>query len=201
LVEEEKNLLNKRPKLALTRKGYGFALCLMCGGPAVWFAEYEPIDFTLCDACYETATRDDEPDDLDKAVAALKRQLGADEENFVCTDVDGVRHDLTPSGYYITSRPERVLHRILASYPPHEIAEMGFEGCRQYRGYDPIEFLVDEIEHARMMRDGVLDEVMNRTSRWRFSIVWRPLIEGKAATEVRRFRAEAPSQGENRTGV
>ena len=26
-------------------------------------------------------------------------------------------------------------------------------------GYDPIDFLVDDIEHARMLRDGVLDAV------------------------------------------
>jgi hypothetical protein len=153
--------MNNRPKLALTRKDLGFALCLMCGGPAVWFAEYEPVDLTLCDACYETATRDDEPDALDKAVTALRHQLGADDENFVCTDIDGVKHDLSPSGYYITSKPEGLLHRIHANYPPDEIAEIGFDEVHRLRGLDPIpiEFLVDEAEHARMARDGVLDDV------------------------------------------
>jgi hypothetical protein len=153
--------MNNRPKLTLTRKDPGFALCLMCGGPAVWFAEYEPVDLTLCDACYETATRDDEPDALDKAVTALRHQLGADDENFVCTDIDGVKHDLSPSGYYITSKPEGLLHRIHANYPPDEIAEIGFDEVHRLRGLDPIpiEFLVDEAEHARMVRDGVLDDV------------------------------------------
>ena len=82
-------------------------------------------------------------------------------ENFVCTDTDGALHDLNPPGscYYITSKPEGSLHRINAGYWPDEIAEQGIEGCRQSRGYDPIEFLVAEIEHARMLRDGVLDVV------------------------------------------
>jgi hypothetical protein len=66
--------MNNRPKLTLTRKDPGFALCLMCGGPAVWFAEYEPVDLTLCDTCYETAMRDDEPDVFDKAVTALRQR-------------------------------------------------------------------------------------------------------------------------------
>ena len=67
---------------------------------------------------------------LDKAVTALRHQLGADDENyenFVCTDIDGVKHDLSPSGYYITSGSEGLLHRIHANYPPDEIAEIGFD--------------------------------------------------------------------------
>jgi hypothetical protein len=152
--------MNNRPKLTLTRKDPGFALCLMCGGPAVWFAEYEPVDLTLCDACYETATRDDEPDVFDKAVTALRHQLGADQdENFVCTDIDGVKRDLSEGCYYITSKPQGPHHRIDAGYWPDELAEEGFEACRERRGYDPIEFLVTEAEHARMLRDGVLDDV------------------------------------------
>ena len=75
--------------------------------------------------------------------------------------MDGVKHDLSPSGYYITSESEGLLHRIHANYPPDEIAEIGFDEVHRVRGADPIpiEFLVDEAEHARMARDGVLDEV------------------------------------------
>jgi hypothetical protein len=98
-------------------------------------------------------------DRIDKAVTALRRHLGADDENFVCTDIDGAKHDLSPSGYYITSKPEGQHHRIDAGYWPDELAEEGFEACRERRGYDPIEFRVDEVEHARMVRDGVLDDV------------------------------------------
>ena len=65
---------------------------------------------------------------LDRAVAALTRQIAADDKNFVCTDIDGVKHDLSPSGYYITSGSEGLLHRIHASYPPDELAEHGFDG-------------------------------------------------------------------------
>ena len=106
---------------------------------------------------------------LDKAVTALRHQLGfddenrlgANDENFLCTDIDGVKHDLRPAGYYITSEPEGLLHRIHANYPPDEIAEIGFDAVHRFRGLDliPIEFLVDEAEHARMARDGVLDDV------------------------------------------
>jgi hypothetical protein len=93
----------------------------------------------------------------------VRKMLVADNDsgNFVCTDTDGTHHDLSPPGscYYITSKPEGSLHRIIAGYWPDEIAEQGIEGCRQSRGYDPIDFLVDDIEHARMLRDGVLDAV------------------------------------------
>jgi hypothetical protein len=78
-------------------------------------------------------------------------------KNFVCTDIDGVRRDLNL--YYVASKPEGRLHRINAGYPPDELVEEGgLEACRQFRG-DPIEFLVAEAEHARMLRDGVLDVV------------------------------------------
>ena len=50
---------------------------------------------------------------LDKAVTALRHQLGFDVENFVCTDIDGVKHDLSPSGYYIVSESPRAA----ASHP------------------------------------------------------------------------------------
>ena len=108
--------MNNRPKLTLTRKNPGFALCLMCSGPAVWFAEYEPVDLTLCDGCYEAVKRYDEPDALDKAVTALRHQLGADDENFVCTDIDGVEHDLSPPGA-VTTSPVSPRGRIIASMP------------------------------------------------------------------------------------
>lgn len=152
--------MNIRPRVTLTRIDPGPAPCLMCGKPAVWFAEYQPVDLTLCDACYWAAKQDGEPDDLDKAEAAFHHQIGAEQdENFVCTDVDGARHDLSQGCYYIVSRPEGSLYRINAGYWPDELEEEGFEACRQRRGYDPIEFLVTETEHARMMRDGVLDDV------------------------------------------
>jgi hypothetical protein len=82
-------------------------------------------------------------------------------ENFVCVDVEGVEHDLKPPGscYHIVSKPEGALHRIHAGYWPDELAEDGLEGCRHRRGYDPIEFVVAEAEHARMVRDGVIDVV------------------------------------------
>ena len=96
-----------------------------------------------------------------QAAKDVCKMLAADSGNFVCTDIDGARHDLgeTETCYYITSKPEGVLHRIHAGYWPDELAEQGVEGCRERRGYDPIEFLVDEAEHARMMRDGILDAV------------------------------------------
>jgi hypothetical protein len=86
---------------------------------------------------------------------------GDDPEDYVCTDVDGVQRDLNPPGscYYIASRPEGELHRINAGYWPDEIAEDGVEGCRQRRGYDPIDFLVDDVEHTRMLCAGMLDAV------------------------------------------
>jgi hypothetical protein len=82
-------------------------------------------------------------------------------ENFVCIDIDGALHDLRPSGYYITSKPEGRLHRIHANYPPDEIAEIGFDEVHRFRRLNPIpiEFLVTETEHTRMLRDGVLDVV------------------------------------------
>ena len=83
------------------------------------------------------------------------------------------------SCYYITSKPEGSLHRIIAGYWPDEIAEQGIEGCRQSRGYDPIDFLVDDIEHARMLRDGVLDAV-----------------EGQNVLETLCDRADALSRGQ-----
>jgi hypothetical protein len=117
---------------------------------------------------------------LDKAVAALQRQLGGADENLVCTDIDGVNQDLSPSGYYITSGSEGLLHRIHANYPPDEIAEIGFDEVHRLRGLDPIpiEFLVDEAEHARMVRDGVLDDV-----------------EGQNVAEALAGRVEALAQG------
>jgi hypothetical protein len=97
--------------------------------------------------------------DIDNAVTALHKMLLADSdaENFICTDVDGARRDLSSGGYYVASKPEGSLHRINAGYPPDEVAELGFEGVRRFRGYDPIEFLVTEAEHARMLGDGVID--------------------------------------------
>jgi hypothetical protein len=92
---------------------------------------------------------------------AVRKVVAADNhpENFVCADVDGVQHDLNPPGscYCVTSRPEGALHRINAGYWPDELEEEGFQACRRRRGYDPIEFLVTEAEHARMLRDGVVD--------------------------------------------
>jgi hypothetical protein len=82
-------------------------------------------------------------------------------ERFVCIDIDGALHDLSPSGYHISSEPEGRLHHIHANYPPDEIAEIGFDEVHRLRGLNPIpvEFLVTEAEHARMLRDGVLDVV------------------------------------------
>jgi hypothetical protein len=98
-----------------------------------------------------------------RAIKDVRTMLVADSDprNFVCTDTDGARHDLSPSGYYITSKPEGLLHRIHANYPPDEIAEIGFDEVHRLRGLDPIpiDFLVDDVEHARMLRDGVLDAV------------------------------------------
>ena len=48
-------------------------------------------------------------------------------ERFVCIDIDGALHDLSPSGYHISSEPEGRLHHIHANYPPDEIAEIGFD--------------------------------------------------------------------------
>ena len=145
------------PKLTLTRIDPGPAPCLVCGEPAVWFAEYDgPVDLTLCDACYEVAKG--EPDDLDKAVTAMRDMLCADdEESFICTDVDGVEHDLNLN--YVNSTREGTLYRIHAGYPPDETTtEEGLAACRAYRS-EPKEFLVTEVEHARMRRDGVLDAI------------------------------------------
>ena len=82
-------------------------------------------------------------------------------ENFVCVDIDGALQDLSPSAYHITSEPKGRLLRIRADYPPDEIAEIGFDEVHRLRGLNPIpiEFLVTEAEHTRMLRDGVLDEV------------------------------------------
>jgi hypothetical protein len=101
--------------------------------------------------------------ELKDAIDAIREYGMADNHDgvFICTDVNGVQHDLSPSGYYITSESEGLLHRIHANYPPDEIAEIGFDEVHRHRGLDPIpiEFLVDEAEHARMVRDGVLDDV------------------------------------------
>jgi hypothetical protein len=96
----------------------------------------------------------------DKAVVKML-VADSDSANFVCTDINGAQHDLSPPGscYYITSRPEGSLHRINAGYWPDELAEESVEECRQRRGYDPIEFLVDDVEHTRMLRAGILDAV------------------------------------------
>jgi hypothetical protein len=105
-----------------------------------------------------------EPEEQVRLLLAAKdvcKMLATDSGSFVCTDIDGAQHDLSPPGscYYITSKPEGPLHRIHAGYWPDELAEGGIEGCRQSRGYNPIDFLVDDREHARMLRDGVLDVV------------------------------------------
>ncbi len=100
------------------------------------------------------------------AVAALLEMVSAgyDSENFVCTDVDGVQHDLRPP-YYVESKREGRLYRVFAGYPPDELAELGLEGVRAVRQqlgvlvFDPVLFLVTEAEHARMLRDGVIDAV------------------------------------------
>jgi hypothetical protein len=99
--------------------------------------------------------------ELKDAIDAIREYGMADNHDgvFICTDVNGVQHDLSPGGYYIVSKPEGSLHRIFAGYPPDEIADAGFEAVRQLKGFDPIEFLVDATEHARMVRDGVLDVV------------------------------------------
>ena len=96
----------------------------------------------------------------DKAVVKML-VADSDSANFVCTDIDGAQHDLRPPGscYYITSRHEGSLHRINAGYWPDELAEESVEECRRRRGYDPIEFLVDDVEHTRMLRSGILDAV------------------------------------------
>jgi hypothetical protein len=101
---------------------------------------------------------------IDKVVDAFCKQVAAgddDDENFVCTDINGVKHDLRPSSYHITSKREGPHYRVNADYPPDEVAESGWEEVHRVRGADPIpiEFLVDEAEHVRMVRDGVLDEV------------------------------------------
>ena len=56
----------------------------------------------------------------------------------------------------------------------------GWEEVHRVRGADPIpiEFLVDEAEHVRMVRDGVLDEV-----------------EGQSVAEALAERVQALAQG------
>ena len=56
-----------------------------------------------------------------------------------CTDVDGFEHDL--SSYYVVSKSAGSLHRINAGDPTDEAG-------------DPIEFLVTEVEHARIYTPG-----------------------------------------------
>jgi len=86
----------------------------------------------------------------------LLKFMAADDTVFVCTDVDGVEHDI--ARLYAVSTCEGAVYRIHAGYPPEELAEDGIEACREFRG-DEDEFLVDEAEHDRMVRDGVLEEV------------------------------------------
>src|SRR5271163_2904369 len=91
------------------------------------------------------------------AKEVLLKFMGANDEAFVCTDVDGVEHDI--ARLYAVSKPEGALHRIHGGYPPEELAEEGgAEACREFRG-DEDEFLVDDAEHARMVREGVIEEV------------------------------------------
>lgn len=81
------------------------------------------------------------------AIKDVRTMLVADSDptNFVCTDTDGARHDLSPSGYYITGKPEGLLHRINAGYWPDEIAEIGFDEVPRLRGLDPIDFRAEDI--------------------------------------------------------
>jgi hypothetical protein len=53
---------------------------------------------------------------IDKVVDAFCKQVAAgddDDENFVCTDINGVKHDLRPSSYHITSKREGPHYRVI----------------------------------------------------------------------------------------
>lgn len=105
-----------------------------------------------------------EAKDKDLLDKAHRDALRKEHRDFVCTDIDGVRHNLRPpeGDYYVASKPEGLFHRINADYWPNEIIREGIEGCRRRLGYDPIDFLVDDVEHNRMLREEAIHVVEGR---------------------------------------